>query len=53
VENCRILGHDPYAYLKWVFEKIPRMTNQDDMRALLPTNWVKQLELQKASEAAA
>ena len=53
VENCRILGHDPYAYLKWVFEKIPRMTNQDDMRALLPVNWVKQLELRKPSEAAA
>lgn len=53
VENCRILGHDPYAYLKWVFEKIPGMTNQDDMRALLPVNWARQLELHKPSEAAA
>jgi hypothetical protein len=29
------------------------MTNQDDMRALLPVNWVKQLESHKAREAAA
>ena len=58
IENCRILGHDPYEYLKWVFEKIPRMTNQDNMRALLPANWIKQLEPKqteqtKPSEAAA
>ena len=53
VENCRILGHDPYAYLKWVFDKIPSMTNQDDMRALLPVNWAGQLESQASSEAAA
>jgi transposase len=44
IENCRTLGHDPYTYLKWVFEKIPSMTNQDNMRTLLPTNWIKQLE---------
>ena len=53
IENCRVLGHDPYAYLKWVFEKIPAMTNQDDMRALLPVNWVKQLELRELNEAVA
>jgi transposase len=53
VENCRILGHDPYAYLKWVFEKIPSMTNQDDLRQLLPVAWASQLESSKASEAAA
>ena len=53
VENCRILGHDPYAYLKWVFEKLPAMTNQDDLRQLLPAAWASQLESNKASEAAA
>ena len=53
VENCRILGHDPYAYLKWVFEKIPAMTNQDDLRQLLPAAWASQLELSKAGKAAA
>lgn len=42
---------DPYAYLKWFFEKIPGMTHQDDMRALLRSNWVKQLEPRKPSEA--
>lgn len=50
VENCRIIGKDPYAYLKWVFEKLPAMTNQDDLRQLLPASWVKTLD--QANEAA-
>ncbi len=53
IENCRLLGHDPFAYLKWVFEKIPSMTNQDDMRALLPINWIKNLKQHNSSEAVA
>ena len=44
VENCKLLGKDPYAYLKWVFEKLPTMTNQDDMRKLTPASWVETLE---------
>lgn len=28
IENIRRKGHDPYAYLKWVFERLPQMTNQ-------------------------
>ncbi len=51
VENCRILGKDPYAYFKWVFEKLPVMTNQDDLHQLLPAAWVQELE--QANEAAA
>lgn len=52
IENCRLLGHDPYEYLKWVFEKLPTMTNQDDLRPLLPASWVKQQEQKKAASLA-
>jgi len=27
VENIRRAGCDPYAYLKWLFERLPGMTN--------------------------
>ncbi len=37
VENCRILGHDPYAYLKWVFETAPVLA-KSDYENLLPWN---------------
>ena len=49
IENCRCLGHDPYEYLKWVFEKLPSMTNQDDLRPLLPVMWAKQQEQKKTA----
>ena len=52
IENCRLLGHDPYEYLKWVFEKLPTMTNQDDLRPLLPASWVKQQEQKKTASLA-
>ena len=51
VENCRILGKDPYAYLKWVFEKLLTMTNQDDLHKLLPAAWVKTLDEEKEAAA--
>lgn len=40
LEQVRRHGHDPFAYFKWVFEQLPRMTNQDDFAPLLPCNWV-------------
>lgn len=40
VENIRQAGADPFAYLKDVFERLPAMTNQDDLRPLLPLNWL-------------
>jgi transposase len=40
VEQVRRHGRDPYAYLKWVFERLPGMTNQDDFTSLLPVSWV-------------
>jgi len=40
IENIRMEGEDPYAYLKWLFEKLPSMTNQDDLTPLLPKHWL-------------
>jgi len=57
VEQVRRLGHDPYAYLKWVFERLPGMTNQSDFAPLLPVSWAARLETRekatKGSPAAA
>lgn len=39
VEQVRRHGLDPFAYLKWAFERLPGMTNQDDFDPLLPCNW--------------
>ena len=50
VENCKLQGKDPYAYFKWVFEKLPTMTNQDDMLKLTPASWFETLlENEKAA----
>jgi len=48
IENVRILGYDPYEYLEWVFGKLPGMSNQDELRPLLPKAWVEEKERQKA-----
>lgn len=42
IENVRRHGKDPRAYLEWVFERLPGMTNQQDLRELLPAAWVGQ-----------
>ena len=39
VEQVRRHGLDPFAYFKWVFERLPGMTNQKDFAPLLPCNW--------------
>lgn len=41
IENVRSAGKDPYAYLKWVFEQLPHMTNQQSLEPLLPKSWLK------------
>ena len=51
VENCKLQGKDPYAYFKWVFEKLPTMTNQDDMLKLTPASWVETLQESKKTAA--
>lgn len=50
IENVRSHGKDPYAYLQWVFERIPGMTNQDDLRTLLPAAWLGRSEQQQNEE---
>ena len=50
IENVRREGYDAHAYLQWVFEKIPGMTNRDNLRELLPKAWI---DLQQAGSAAA
>lgn len=39
VQNCRMHGVDPYAYLKDLLERLPRMTNRDDLTELTPRRW--------------
>ena len=39
VECAKRHGHNPEAYLADVLERLPAMTNQDDLGALLPDRW--------------
>jgi hypothetical protein len=38
IENCRMHGVEPYAYLKDVLERLPRTTNQQ-VAQLTPLQW--------------
>ncbi|MGB0774719.1 MAG: IS66 family transposase [Akkermansiaceae bacterium] len=51
IENVRREGKDPYAYLKWVFERIPHMSNQENLEALLPKTWLEQQSNSQSEEA--
>ena len=53
VENCRISGIDPYAWLEWVFEQLPGMTTRDDLSALLPSAYAARLRRADQSAGAA
>jgi len=39
VECAKRHGHNPEAYLADVLQRLPAMTNQDDLGALLPSRW--------------
>lgn len=39
VVSCQRHGIDPWLYLRDVLTRLPAMTNQDDLSALLPENW--------------
>jgi hypothetical protein len=43
IENCRMHGIEPYAYLKDVLERLPTTTNQQ-VSQLTPLNWKKARE---------
>ena len=38
-ECAKRAGHDPEAWLADVIERLPAMSNQDDLSVLLPSNW--------------
>ena len=48
IESCRRRRIDPYAYLKDVLTRLPRMTMQQ-VPEILPAVWGKPQSLQKAS----
>ena len=39
VISCKRHGKDPFAYLRDVLTRLPAMTNQDSLEALLPSTW--------------
>ena len=39
VVSCQRHRKDPLAYMRDVLTRLPRMTNQDDLDALSPSNW--------------
>jgi len=41
VEQVRRHGLDPFAYFKWVFEKLMHNPSEAEFEALLPVNWIK------------
>ena len=56
IESAKLNGHDPWAYLKDVFERLPTLKNRD-LAQLLPHNWrpasATAVEPATAAEAAA
>jgi len=51
IQNCRMHGVEPHAYLKDLLERLPTMTNQDKLDDLTPLNWknAREKSLQKAA----
>ena len=39
VVSCRRYGKDPFAYLRDVLTRLPKMSNRDDLTPLLPAHW--------------
>lgn len=44
IQNCRMHGVEPLSYLKDLLERLPTMTNQDNLDQLTPLNWKKTRE---------
>ena len=38
IETAKANGHEPYAYLRYIFEKLPLAQSTEDYEALLPWN---------------
>ena len=39
IVSCQRHGKDPLAYLRDILTRLPRVTNQDDLRQLTPARW--------------
>ena len=39
IVSCERHGIDPYTYMRDVLQRLPTMSNQDNLDALLPVNW--------------
>ena len=52
IESAKLNGHDPWAYLKDVFERLPTLKNRD-LESLLPHNWRSAREIVRPNAAAA
>jgi transposase len=52
VENCRRLGIDAREYLEDVLTRLPGMTNQDDLKPLLPAGWLEAKRAKATRQAA-
>jgi hypothetical protein len=38
IESAKLNGHEPWAYMKDVFERLPTLKNSE-LQSLLPHNW--------------
>ena len=38
IETAKANGHEPYAYLKYLFKQLPLAQDDEDYQALLPQN---------------
>lgn len=38
IETCKLHGHEPYAYLKYLFKELPKAQSVEQYEALLPWN---------------
>ena len=51
IESAKLNAHDPWAYLKDVFERLPTLKNSD-LELLLPHNWQRADQVQAVAPAA-
>ena len=52
IEWAKLNGHDPWAYLKDVFERLPTLKHRD-LAQLLPHNWRPAIEIVTPARTAA
>jgi len=52
IESAKLNGHDPWAYLRDVFERLPTLKNRD-LAQLLPHNWQPPTSIIEPSAASA